>query len=392
MARWDLSRFLNTVGYFGAIPVFSDVQRWLTGVSKDRVAFCNATRTNTDGGRALGVVLVVGASGEIGQLVVGQLLKSGYHVRAAISDLSLTPFSVPANVEFVQIDFNSLNLSDQIMNGIRSIIICPDLQNSLSAPFLDNLAAVARTYLPSATQSELFDFTQPNANLQATWGAVDDVVMGGVSESGIRISDGGATFSGNVSTDNSGGFASIRTRNFDPSLNLSSYRGIELRVKGDGQRYKFFIRTEAKWDGVGYAYSFDTIANQWLTVQIPFQDLVPIFRAKTVNDAAPIDLTQICSFQLMLSKFEYDKGLNPRFTPGLFSLQVESISAYGGKITPQLVILNSIPLPADLITIAQATNLPYSIVQAGNLDVQMVAMIAVKSLAQPEAVGQILGH
>lgn len=383
MAKWDPSRFLNTVGYFGAIPIFSDVQRWLTGESKDR--------SSTNGGRALGLVLVVGAIGEIGQLVVGQLLKSGYRVRAAISDLSLTPFSVPANVEFVQVDSNSLNLSAQVMAGVRSIVICPDPQNSLPSAVLNNLRAAVSTYLTPITQLELFDFTQPDVNLQATWGAVDDVVMGGVSESGIRLADGYALFSGNVSTDNSGGFASVRTRNFDPSFNLSNYRGIELRVKGDGQRYKLFVRTESKWDGVGYAYSFDTIADEWITIQVPFQDLVPIFRAKTVNDA-PLDTTQICSLQLMLSKFEYDKALNPRFTPGLFSLQVESISAYGGQNLPQLVVINSIPLSVDLVPNLQATNLSYSIVQAGNLDSQMVAIIAVKSLSQPEAVGQIFGH
>jgi uncharacterized protein YbjT (DUF2867 family) len=381
MAKWDPSRFLNTVGYFGAIPIFSDVQRWLTGESKDR--------SSTDGGRALDLVLVIGAGGEIGQLVVGQLLKSGYRVRAAISDLSLTPFSVPANVEYVQADFNSLNLS-AIMAGVRSMIICPE-DNLLSPAVFNNLTATVSTSLAPNTQLELFDFTQSDVNLQATWGAVDDVVMGGVSESGIRLADGYALFSGNVSTDNSGGFASVRTRNFEPSFNLSNYRGIELRVKGDGQRYKLFLRTETRWDGVGYAYSFDTIADEWLTIQVPFQDLVPIFRAKTVNDA-PLDATQICSLQLMLSKFEYDKALNPRFTPGLFSLQVESISAYGGQNLPQLVVINSIPLPVDLVPTLQATNLPYSIVQSGNLDAQMVAIIAVKSLSQPEAVGQIFGH
>ena len=383
MAKWNPSRFLDTVGYFGAIPIFSDVQRWVTGESKDR--------SSIDGGRALGLVLVVGASGEVGQLVIGQLLKSGYRVRAAISDLSLKPFSVPAHVEFVQIDLNHLNLSDQMMTGVRSMIICPDPQNFLSSAVLNNLIAAAGTYLAPVTHLELFDFTQPNVNLQATWGAVDDVVMGGVSESGIRLADGFALFSGNVSTDNSGGFASVRTRNFEPSFNLSNYRGIELRVKGDGQRYKLFVRTETRWDGVGYAYSFDTIADRWLTIQVPFQDLVPIFRAKTVNDA-PLDTTQICSLQLMLSKFEYDKALNPRFTPGLFSLQVESISAYGGQNLPQLVVINSIPLPVDLVPNLQATNLSYSIVQAGNLDSQMLAMIAVKSLSQSESVGQIFGH
>lgn len=45
---------------------------------------------------------------------------------------------------------------------------------------------------------------------------------------------GGATamvFSGNVSTDNSGGFASVRSLNYDPPLDLSAYEGVSLRLK-----------------------------------------------------------------------------------------------------------------------------------------------------------------
>ena len=388
MAKWDVSRFFNTVNYFGAIPVVSDVQRWLSGATTHN-------RATIDGGRAVGVVLVVGGLGEIGQLTIQQLLKSGYRVKVAIADLNLTPFSVPANVEFVQANFRD-RLDDiagnRLMQGVQAIVICPnDPHNTISASDLEQVTAVATTYLPPRHELELFDFTYPTVDLQTTWGAVDDVVMGGVSESGIRLQTGAAVFSGNVSTENSGGFASVRTRNFEPPLDLHHYRGIELRVKGDGQRYKLFVRTESKWDGVGYAHSFDTIANEWMMIQIPFQDLVPIFRAKTVNDA-PIDPTQVRSFQLMLSKFEYDRALNPRFIPGLFSLEIESISAYGGQIMPQLVSIEPMPIATDLATKLQSSGIPYSIVQWGNLDPQMVAAIAVKSLSQPETVGEVLGR
>jgi Complex I intermediate-associated protein 30 (CIA30) len=385
MAKWDVSKFLNTVNFFGAIPIVSDVQRWLGGAQ---------TSQSTTLGGNMDKILVVGGMGEIGQLVIQQLLKSNYRVRVAIADLNLTPFSVPANVEFVQVNFAD-RLDDitgsRLMQGIRAVIVCSnDPQNSVASS-LDNLTAAAVTYLPTHNQLQLFDFTHPTIDLQATWGAVDDVVMGGVSESGMRLQVGSAVFSGNVSTENSGGFASVRTRNFEPPLDLSKYRGIELKVKGDGQRYKLFVRTESKWDGVGYAHSFDTIAGEWLTIQVPFQDLVPIFRAKTVSDA-PIDTTQVCSFQLMLSKFEYDRALNPRFTPGLFSCEIESMSAYGGQIMPQLVSIERMPIPTDLATKLQETSIPYSIVQWGNLDPQMVAAIAVKSISQPETVGQILGR
>jgi hypothetical protein len=385
MAKWDAGRFLNTVSYFEAIPIVSDLRRLFAGGA-------NSRSTNNTGGTVSGV-LVVGATSEIGELVVRQLVKSGYRVRAILSDLSLAPFSVPTNVEFVQAQLDRANsLTPELMRGVRSIVVCPDPDCDLSSAVLQELTTAALAYLPAPTTRQLFDFTQPNVDLQATWGAVDDVVMGGVSESGLRLMSGYALFSGNVSIENSGGFASVRTRNFDPSLNLTNYQGIELLVKGDGQRYKIFVRTEATWDGLGYAYSFDTKLDEWTTIRIPFRDLVPIFRAKTVTDAPSIDLSQIRSLQLMLSKFEYDRQLNPHFNPGLFSLQIESISAYDGRVTPQLVLVDT-PDRVGVFTAAlQSTQLPYSIVKSGTLDPQMVALICVKSLTQPETVGQILGR
>lgn len=71
------------------------------------------------------------------------------------------------------------------------------------------------------------------------WGPVDDVVMGGVSRSGFSTVSGagedgapGGVFSGDVTTANNGGFASVRTRNIDPPLDLSSCDGLEIRLFG----------------------------------------------------------------------------------------------------------------------------------------------------------------
>jgi Complex I intermediate-associated protein 30 (CIA30) len=174
----------------------------------------------------------------------------------------------------------------------------------------------------------IFDFQHPSGDLKEIWGALDDVVMGGVSQSGIRLVENSALFSGNVSTDNSGGFASIRTRNFETPFDLSGYEGLEIRARGDGKRYKFMLRSETKWDGIAYCYSFDTQKDIWTTARIPFAQMIPVSRAKTLRDVGPLDTRQVYSFQIMLSKFEYDGGLNPSFSPGYFELQVESIKAY----------------------------------------------------------------
>lgn len=182
--------------------------------------------------------------------------------------------------------------------------------------------------LPQLQAGLIFDFRQPSENIQQIWGALDDVVMGGVSASSLQIQEEGALFTGYVSTANSGGFASVRSRNFDPPLNLANHVGIELYVKGDGQRYKFFIRDEEGWDSIAYAYSFDTVADQWISVRIPFAEMIPVFRAKTVNNARPLNPSRICSLQLMLSKFEYDGALNPHFQAGEFQLLVQTIGVY----------------------------------------------------------------
>ena len=42
----------------------------------------------------------------------------------------------------------------------------------------------------------------------------------------------------------------VRTRNLQPALDLSPYEGLELKLKGDGLRYKLIVRTENAWDGV----------------------------------------------------------------------------------------------------------------------------------------------
>ncbi|MGD1908591.1 MAG: CIA30 family protein [Leptolyngbyaceae cyanobacterium] len=194
----------------------------------------------------------------------------------------------------------------------------------------------------------LFQFQDMTASqLAEMWGAVDDVVMGGVSASGFRHCHGYAQFSGQVSTQNSGGFVSVRTRNFDPPYNLGEWQGLRLSVRGEGQRYKLILRDRPSWDGAAYCGSFDTVKDEWQTVEVPFADLLATFRARTVPNASPLDSAQICAFQLMLSKFEYDGKLNPHFQPGTFALNIRDVSAYAPAALPPLVVISTSTTDAE---------------------------------------------
>lgn len=56
------------------------------------------------------------------------------------------------------------------------------------------------------------------------------------------------------------------SQNFTVPEDLSAYDGIELRVKGDGKRYKLIVRTSFEWDTVGYTASFDTTKGELQSV------------------------------------------------------------------------------------------------------------------------------
>ncbi|NJN19969.1 MAG: CIA30 family protein [Leptolyngbya sp. RL_3_1] len=187
----------------------------------------------------------------------------------------------------------------------------------------------------------LFQFQRASSELTEAWGAVDDVVMGGVSASSLRLDHDYAQFAGQVSTQNSGGFVSVRTRNFEPPYDLGEWQGLRLQVRGDGQRYKLILRDRPAWDGAAYCGSFDTTKGQWQAIEIPFANLIATFRARTVANAPPLNATQVCAFQLMLSKFEYDGQLNPHFQPGAFALDIRDISVYQPAALPPLIAIAS---------------------------------------------------
>lgn len=160
------------------------------------------------------------------------------------------------------------------------------------------------------------------------FGALDDVVMGGVSQTSNSPGAGSGVFSGVVSTDNNGGFAGVRTKLFDPPRDISASTGFQLKVAGDGNRYKFIIRDDAQWNGVAWSSSFDTSKGKSVTVKLPIASFKPTRFAKTVVGGPGFNKSNFCGLQFTLSKFEYDGGLNQAFTAGAFNLELQEISLY----------------------------------------------------------------
>lgn len=80
-----------------------------------------------------------------------------------------------------------------------------------------------------ATDERLFGFDSPDAAQQ--WQAVNDGVMGGISDGRFRITaDQTMEFSGTLSLENNGGFASVRSRPAEGPLVSGPFANDERRV------------------------------------------------------------------------------------------------------------------------------------------------------------------
>ena len=148
------------------------------------------------------------------------------------------------------------------------------------------------------------------------WSPVNDTVMGGRSDGGLEIRDGILHFSGELSLENNGGFASIRHA---AKLDLSDRTGIRLRVRGDGRSYQLRLNTNARYYGrpVAYGSTFRTQTGTWIEVDVPFDKLKASFRGRQL-DGYRFDPGQIEVVGILLG----DKQAGP------FHLQVERVVAY----------------------------------------------------------------
>jgi monofunctional biosynthetic peptidoglycan transglycosylase len=161
----------------------------------------------------------------------------------------------------------------------------------------------------------IFDFSMPGE--EKRWEIMTDRVMGGISQSQMFItSSKTAIFHGEVSLENYGGFASIRTR--PQEYQLHGFEGISLRVKGDGKKYRLRLKTDDEFEGVAYQVGFTTQAETWITVHLPFNEFIPVFRGRSVSEAPKLEVSHIRRIGFMIA----DKQEGP------FTIEIDSGKAY----------------------------------------------------------------
>lgn len=150
-----------------------------------------------------------------------------------------------------------------------------------------------------------------------SWQSVNDVVMGGVSKSQLTHVDQLAVFSGYVSMENNGGFASVKRRVCVSAVNQESV--LHIRVMGDGKRYQLRLKQSSQPNSPAYGAGFCTQANIWQQFEFRLSDFKATLRGKRLTDAPPLWWSDITQLGFLIADRQQ----------GEFCLLIDSISLQG---------------------------------------------------------------
>jgi monofunctional biosynthetic peptidoglycan transglycosylase len=158
----------------------------------------------------------------------------------------------------------------------------------------------------------LFDFTGVEAVKE--WQAVNDGVMGGVSEGRFKITDAKTMeFFGTLSLANNGGFASVRSK--AKKLDLKKGDTLVVKIRGDGREYTLNLYPNRSRTAFSYRASVQTKKDEWIEVKVPLDEFEATSFGRVVREAGPVKPEEISSVGFLLG----DKKAGP------FKLEVESI-------------------------------------------------------------------
>jgi len=133
------------------------------------------------------------------------------------------------------------------------------------------------------------------------WRVVNDDVMGGFSRSYLERSaqNNSWIFKGNLSLADNGGFTSIRSMKKD--YDFINYKGIEVKVRGDGKKYGLLLNEDHHFTGFYYHHSFITRCDDWMVIQFDFDHFSTKYFGRPFDYKRKVDRSQIKEISLIIS-------------------------------------------------------------------------------------------
>lgn len=136
---------------------------------------------------------------------------------------------------------------------------------------------------------------------QTDWRVVNDGVMGGLSTGEVNYSETSMTFSGIVSLENNGGFASIRSAY--ARRDLSGFAKIKIKYRSEGYDFGLSLSRDRRFWVPNYKQNLPQTDWQWKTVEFDLMDFKEYYIGRPTG--AKIDerlLSQIIQIGLITNE------------------------------------------------------------------------------------------
>ncbi|KAL1495685.1 hypothetical protein AB1Y20_016548 [Prymnesium parvum] len=376
----------------GLNRLWSRLSGTVNQVEEDRqIALANAPDPNEDV-EFVPLVLVVGATGRTGRIIVRKLVLRGFRVAVLVRSLSSDTLNLlGSGVSYSYGDMTDYQTLLDAMEDVDKVIFCAgDSENH--ARELEGLKAVLRAFQDTrtfmygeaeATKLTLFKLRKDADFAQWQVESSGDDIAQRLAEAGIgqqpaiaywkrspeglhsngvfvgRVFDtylGSASISCGLrgkprplarllpSEDNPLGAPEPELQHEEvaeglTALDLGEYSGITIKAIGDGNVYTATIRTNAfESDGVEYQANFHAPMSTFSTARLPFSSFLPYRKGRRLSaaDAPELDRRNIVGLALSFFPFRND----PEKTTGKFYLSVAHIKAYRKRDEPELVYLS----------------------------------------------------
>ena len=159
------------------------------------------------------------------------------------------------------------------------------------------ILALGASVIAEETLIILFDFTGADAAKQ--WQAVNDGVMGGVSEGKFKITEAKTMeFFGTLSLANNGGFASVRSK--AKKVNLEKGDTLVAKVKGDGREYTLNLYPARSRTAFSYRATVQTKKDEWIEVKVPLDEFEATSFGRVVREAGAVKPEEVSSVGFLL--------------------------------------------------------------------------------------------
>uniref|UniRef100_A0A7S2ZP11 NAD(P)-binding domain-containing protein n=1 Tax=Rhodosorus marinus TaxID=101924 RepID=A0A7S2ZP11_9RHOD len=298
------------------------------------------------------VVLVVGATGEVGRVIVRKLLLRGYQVRVLVRNLFTETLDLlGTGCSYVMGDITDPYALMEAVSGVDKVVcsVKARSESEVREVELDGLKKLVRAFhdvrhadygRTEATKVTLFKFNREKdfRRWRSPGGSEeDDELVRKPARVDFRMNvRNNAVFTGQVFDTYTGHAELICDLK---KLNMRGFSGLVVRCLGDGKQYRMVFRTgPGDKNGVIYEAEFATVSGKWSTIRLPLVSFKP---RSLSGSSVPRELEELDRSDVRQIKIEYRKPLsNPERDPGFFSLTLDYMKAYRTQNEADFVLVS----------------------------------------------------